>query len=131
MKNDVLGSFIIDMRLPSMNDMTAANRAGEHVGAKMKKETESDISKYIMLAVAHKTLSPVKVPVEVWIEWHEQNKRRDADNIESGIKFILDALQKSGILINDSRRWVKQLHHLIVDDKKTFVKVWLTKSNTE
>ena len=107
MKNDVLGSFIIDMRLPSMNDMTAANRAGQHEGAKMKKETESDISKYIMLAVAHKTLSPITAPVEVWIEWHEQNKKRDADNIESGIKFILDALQKCGILINDRRRWVK------------------------
>lgn len=131
MRNDVIGSFTIDMKLPSMNDITAANRSCEYMGAKMKKETESDISKYIMLAVARKTLFPITVPVEVWVEWHEQNKKRDADNIESGIKFILDALQKSGILINDSRRWVKQLHHLIVDDKKTFVKVWLTKSNTE
>ena len=45
----------------------------------------------------------------------ERTKRRDADNIQSSAKFILDALKSCGVIKDDSRRYVTQVYHKIVD----------------
>jgi Holliday junction resolvase RusA-like endonuclease len=63
----------------------------------------------------------VEKPCEIFIEWHEKTKRRDVDNIQSAQKFILDALQQHNIIKNDSRKYVKQIHHTVIDDKRDFV----------
>lgn len=117
--------FRIDTRLPSMNDWISANRANKYTGAKLKRETEETIGYFILAAKCRGQIAAVKVPVIIEIEWHESNKKRDADNIQSAQKFILDALQEQGILINDSRRYVKQIYHRIIDDTKDFVEVTL------
>lgn len=117
--------FKIEQRLPSMNELIAANRQNRYKGAKMKRETEEVIGQYIRIARLRGTIKPVSEPVEVYIEWHEKTKKRDADNVQSAQKFILDALQKQGILINDNRRYVKQIYHKIVDDTEDFVEVTL------
>ena len=51
-------------------------------------------------------LLPVTPPCIVHMLFIEPNRRRDADNVESAKKFILDALVKSGVLLNDNPRWV-------------------------
>lgn len=117
--------FKIEQRLPSMNELIAANRQNRYKGAKMKRETEEVIGQYIRIARLRGTIKPVSEPVEVYIEWHEKTKKRDVDNIQQGAKYVLDALQKQGILINDSRRYVKQIYHKIVDDTEDFVEVTL------
>ena len=61
----------------------------------------------------------------VRFEWHERTKKRDADNIASAKKFILDALVKMQVLEDDSRKFVKGFYDVIVDDKTDFVKVEL------
>ena len=58
-------------------------------------------------------------------EWHERTKKRDADNIASAKKFILDALVKNGVLVDDSRKYVKGFYDVVVDDTEDFVKVEL------
>ena len=58
-------------------------------------------------------------------EWHERTKKRDADNIASAKKFILDALVKMRVLQDDSRKCVKGFYDVIVDDKEDFVIVEL------
>lgn len=58
-------------------------------------------------------------------EWHEKTKRRDADNIASAKKFILDALVKKGVLTDDSRKYVKGFSDQIIDDKEDYVLVEL------
>lgn len=58
-------------------------------------------------------------------EWHERTKKRDADNIASAKKFILDALVKMRVLPDDSRKFVKGFTDVIVDDKEDFVIVEL------
>lgn len=58
-------------------------------------------------------------------EWHERTKRRDADNIASAKKYILDALVKNGVLADDSRKYVKGFYDTIIDDKEDFVIVEL------
>jgi Holliday junction resolvase RusA-like endonuclease len=72
-----------------------------------------------------KTLYKPTGAVVVRFEYHERTKKRDADNIASAKKFILDALVKNGILADDSRKYVKGFCDVIVDDKTDFVKVEL------
>lgn len=120
--------FVIQQKLPSMNDIIAANRANKYNGAKLKRETEELIGQYINVARYRGQIKPVDYPVILDIKWHERTKKRDADNIHSSVKFILDALQKQGIIVNDSRRYVKQIFHTIIDDDKDYVEILLVKA---
>lgn len=117
--------FTISGRLPSLNDYTRENRSHWSKGAQMKSAVEEHIMWEIRAARNAGTLHPVDVPVQVHIYWHESDMRRDADNIQSAQKFILDALQKGGILENDDRRHVPQISHDIVNDTRDYVRVLL------
>lgn len=92
----------IPFRLPSLNEVIAASRTNPHVGAKLKRETEEKLLWEIKAA----RLKPVQLPCIVHMLFEEPNRRRDADNVESAKKFILDALVKAGILINDNPKHV-------------------------
>lgn len=111
--------FVIEHKLPTLNEYTLACRGNKYTGAKFKKDIENIVGWYIVKA------KPPKVdrPVTIHFEWHEKTKRRDADNIASAKKFILDALVKQGVLIDDSRRYVTGFTDNIVDDTKDFVVV--------
>ena len=120
-----MNTFIINAKLPSLNDVVAKNRANKYYANKFKQDIEELIGWEIRQALVKRTLKPIQKPCEVYVEWHESTKRRDADNIQSSFKFIGDALVKNRILKNDSRRYLKQIHHIIIDDKKDFVIVRL------
>lgn len=115
--------FIIEDKLPSLNDYINACRTNHYKGAKFKKDTENLISVYIKIAKGRKTLTPTDKPIVVHFEWHEKTKRRDSDNVASAKKFILDAMQKSGVIPNDNRKYVKGFTDDILDDTKDFVVV--------
>lgn len=95
------------------------------MGAKFKAEVEEVIGWAIRQALATKSLYKPQGAVMVRFEWHERTKKRDADNIASAKKFILDALVKMRVLEDDSRKYVKGFYDAIVDDKADFVKVEL------
>lgn len=106
-------SFTIPYRLPSLNEVISENRANRYKGAKLKRDTEDGL---IYIIKSYRLKSPTKYPVVIEIEWHEANRKRDVDNIQSSQKFILDAMVKAGLIQNDSRKYVAQVHHNIVDD---------------
>lgn len=107
--------FWINEKLPSLNEVINENRKNRYSAAKKKKEIERRIIDYINYAVQEGTLRSTDKPCTIGIAWHEKTKRRDVDNIQSSQKFILDALQKSGILPNDNRKYVKQVFHRVYD----------------
>ena len=117
--------FVIEEKLPSLNDYINACRTNYYIGAKLKKNVESKISTYILVAKAKKTLQPTDKPIIVHFEWHEKTMRRDTDNIASAKKFILDAMQTAGIIINDNRKYVKGFTDNFFDADKDFVVVTL------
>ena len=120
-----MNSFIINQKLPSLNEYVAACRSNAYMGAKFKKEVEEVIAWSIRSALTNKTLHKTTNPVIIKFEWHEKTKRRDADNIASAKKFILDALVNKGVLVDDSRKYVKGFNDIIIDDTKDYVKVEL------
>lgn len=116
-----MNTLIIDAQLPSLNEYQNACRSHWSKGAEFKKSIEALIGYSIKKAVIQGTLHRVDKPCEICIEWHEKTKRRDVDNIQSAQKFILDALQKYKIIPNDNRKWVRQVHHRVIDDAKDCV----------
>ncbi len=96
--------FIINQKLPSFNDYIKACRTNKYVGAKMKEKVEQEIWYYIISQLKN---IKIKKPIIIHFTWIEENKRRDLDNIAFAKKFILDALQKAGVLENDNQKYVK------------------------
>lgn len=120
-----MNHFTINQKLPSLNEVIGKNRANRMMGAKLKREIQSDILTYIRYAVLNGDLVPQKKRCTVSITWHERTKKRDVDNIQSAQKFILDAMVDGGILEDDSRKYVAQIYHHIVDDERDFVEVYI------
>lgn len=109
-----MGSFTIQRQLPSLNDYINACRKNRYVGARFKRNVENEIGVYIIKAKMSGQLPPFDTtPCIVDIIWYEKNFKRDVDNIQSGAKYILDALQRFGILKNDSQKCVLQIYHKI------------------
>ena len=117
--------FTINARLPSLNDYIEACRTHWSKGARLKAETEELIFWAIRSAQGRGECKPAKRPVIVFFTWHERNKRRDLDNIYSAKKYILDAMQKAGIIANDNQKHVVGLHDTFVLSvtKNDFVEV--------
>lgn len=108
-------SFFIPGSLPGMNEIITANRSGKHIGAAQKVAAE----KVIMYSIRKARLLPIKdYPISMRITWIERNGRRDPDNVAAAKKFILDALQRTGILRNDGRREIDSLHDYFQTDKR-------------
>lgn len=107
--------FTIGRQLPSLNEYTNKCRSHWSKGHKFKDELETDIGWYIRNAVIKGRLTPVTEQVDLLIVWHEKTMKRDADNIQSATKFILDAMKKGGIIYDDSRKYVRQIYHTIHD----------------
>lgn len=88
--------FDIPGTLDGLNEYTDACRTNRHVGAKMKRDNEESV----YWAIKAAGLKPMKPPIVVrilWVEGLRSGKRafrpRDRDNIQSSVKFILDALR--------------------------------------
>lgn len=98
--------LVIPGRLPGLNEYTAACRTHPQAGAKMKKEAEEKvISCIIEQRLQGLTAS---FPVEIEFDWIEKDRRRDPDNISGfGRKVILDALVKTGVIQDDSGKYIK------------------------
>lgn len=117
MDDDVVFRFIVPGKLPSLNEVIQANRQHAQVGAELKRAVQYRI----MWAIKQASVSSgIKRIPDGWTDgcdlhvvWLEPDRRRDVDNIESGNKFILDALVKLEFLPDDSQRYVKQIVPLV------------------
>jgi Holliday junction resolvase RusA-like endonuclease len=111
--------FLINQKMPSLNDYVRANRANVHIGNKFKQDTEQAIGWAIKQAKIAGNLTPKTEPIDIIVDYYEKDRKRDVDNIlAGGNKFILDALVKYEILPNDSRKYVNQVYGRVFDTPK-------------
>lgn len=96
--------FEIPFRLPGLNEYIDSCRTNRYKGAKMKEEVEESLL-WVMQSVKRMKIK-IECPVFIHFIWHEQTRRRDKDNVAFAKKFILDAMQKSGMLPNDNNRYI-------------------------
>ena len=98
-------------KLPSLNDYIRAEREriggrGKFLtkGAVMKKEWQQYISIFI-----RKDLKSLRIekPIVIHYHYYEPNRKRDLGNIHAPVqKFVEDALQDCGTIINDNQRYL-------------------------
>ncbi len=91
--------------LIGLNEVIGKARAHWSKGAQQKKEIEKRICEEIMVS----QLKPIKGTFTLDILWVEKDDKRDPDNIIAAKKFILDALQTKGIIVNDNMKYWKGL----------------------
>lgn len=104
--------FSIPGELPGLNEIITAAKC--HFGSyATMKEVNTDAVCW-MVKQAPKLVNPI----EVAITWYAKDKRRDPDNVMAGQKFIFDGLVKSGIIPNDTWRYVKGITHRFEIDRK-------------
>ena len=105
--------FIIPGEFVSQNEYIAAERTNRYMAADIKK-TETQ-----RVALQTRLCDPIECyPVDLTVFWYCKNKRKDPDNIEFSIKFILDGLQASGVLVNDGWNQINSICHVFKIDKK-------------
>lgn len=124
-KAPAVNCFTIEERLPGLNEYTRACRTHWSRGSDFKRRVEESIIWYIKAAKGARTLRPTSGRIVLHIEWHESDMRRDVDNIVFAKKFILDAMQKAGIIPDDNRKHVAGVFDEIIDDDCDYVRVML------
>lgn len=93
----MIQTFTIPGRFCSLNEFYRADRFEQ---ARIKREAQERIQWCALSA----RLRPHDGEVWVSATYHEQNARRDLDNVDGAArKFILDALQEMGVIENDSK----------------------------
>lgn len=101
-------------RLQGLNEYTKINRANRY-GANASKQ---GIEQSLIVAIREHKLKKVdKYPIKLKIMWYEPDRRRDVDNITFAVKFIQDALVKSGILENDGQKQINAIEHIVLTDR--------------
>ena len=106
--------FTISGRLPSLNDYINVCRHNKYKAAAFKKQVDTQI----ISEIRKQRIGTPKTPVYIEFLWVEKDRRRDLDNIYSGKKYILDALQTAGVIPNDNQRHVIGLVDSIEYDKE-------------
>ena len=117
--------FVIDMKLPSLNDYIRACRSNKYLAAKYKRDVEADIGVFLT------RMPKWSKPIKIHFHWIEGNARRDLDNICFAKKFILDAMQKFGKLENDNRKYVTAFTDSFEYGRKTMVVVEVEECENE
>jgi hypothetical protein len=93
-KNDII---VINGRLPTLNQYIAALGKNRYAGGLLKKEaTETCYNAFLWQCKNKYNM------IDIILNWYEENKKRDKDNIASAKKYILDGMQKAEIIKNDN-----------------------------
>ena len=93
----------IPLRLPSLNEFIAKTKIHNrdwNAGNELKRMVQSQIRYFL------RDVPKITEPITIDFIWHEQNKKRDPDNICFAKKFILDAMQEMNIIQNDNWEFV-------------------------
>ena len=90
-------TFEIPGTLPTLNQYVDRERANRFAAAEMKRKTQERIVTAIGPVAPH-----FDGKVTVLFEWIRPDARSDKDNVAFAKKFILDALQQTGVIARDS-----------------------------
>jgi Holliday junction resolvase RusA-like endonuclease len=106
--------FWVPGQLPGMNEIIAAAKGAGGRGytySKLKKQWTSDVA---WLARAAQVPRAETIRLEcTWVEpIHKNGARRDRDNVECGVKFLLDGLKAARVIPDDRpENYLGATHH--------------------
>lgn len=91
--------YNIKGNLAKLNEHDNANRSNRFGGAALKKR----MNEMVMASLVN--AKPITKPCIITFNWLYSGKH-DFDNIRFGAKYVLDGMQKAGVLPNDNQKWV-------------------------
>lgn len=103
-----MNQCFIQGKFPTANEYIDACRRNRYQAAKMKRDAEQ------LVMLQARWLSAIKTRVRIRFVWHEENRKRDPDNVAFAKKFVLDALQKIGKLKNDNPTFIAGFHDAFI-----------------
>jgi Holliday junction resolvase RusA-like endonuclease len=103
--------IIIPGELPSLNEIIKAAKCHYGSYSSMKK-------KYTSIVNLSSPKRRIETKVDIYVKWITKNEKKDPDNVAAGIKFILDGLVESGIIVNDTRKYIGKITHEFGIDKE-------------
>lgn len=111
-------------KFPSLNEYINAERRNRFLGAKMKKEWTELVTNIIIEARGSTAEYVAVFPIGIKFIVHEQNTRRDIDNVSSMVsKFCLDGMVRANVLPDDSQKYVNKIECDLVVDGKVGVEI--------
>ena len=100
----------IPFALPDLNSYNKTSRSPK-AGAIMANRVKQNVEWMIQAVLPYRKGWEPKYPLKASFVWHVTNRKKDLDNIAFGQKFILDALQKKGIIEGDGMKYIAELSH--------------------
>lgn len=92
--------YEIKGELAKLNEHDNANRTNRFGGAGLKKKMDELVIGQL------EGKKPITRPCIITFYWF-YSSRHDFDNIAFGKKYVLDGMQKAGVLPNDNQKWVR------------------------
>lgn len=111
--------------LPGMNEIIAAAKSGRGKGnaySRQKALWTSVVARH----ARSRRLGHFTSPVAISCVWHEATKRRDPDNVQAAVKFVLDGLVEAGVLDGDRYADVASIRHEVIVSGVPGVRVEIT-----
>ncbi len=115
-------TFFVPGPLPGMNEIIAAAKSGRGKGNAYSRQKLLWTST-VAFHARSRSIGHLPSPVSVSCVWHEATKRRDPDNIQAAVKFVLDGLVEAGILSGDRRADIAAVRHEVIESKTAGVAV--------
>lgn len=112
---------VIPLPLASMNEYSYKQRSHWSAGNQMKRKETYVCYMHVLQAMKEGVSFPT--PCRLRFTWIVPNKKKDADNIASAKKFILDGMQKATLLKNDNLNHVTGFEDVFIVDKNQKSKV--------
>lgn len=114
-------SLILHFGLPGLNEMIRVARGNKYASAKQKKKYTKLVEKELIAqhCIPEKSLTSISINCI----WTESGHTRDPDNIRVGIKYVLDAMVNTGLLMDDSMKHVKFLGDTFQKGDKRMVEI--------
>lgn len=115
-------SLTLSFGLPGLNEMIRIARGNKYASAKQKKKYTKLVEKEL---IAQQCIpdEPLESIIVNCI-WTESGHARDPDNIRVGVKYVLDGMVNTGVLKDDSMKYVKFLSDIFQKGDKRMVEIF-------
>lgn len=109
---------IIDYKFESLNNYINKCRTNVYVANKIKQK-ETQLSMLAFTNIPKIT----KYPIRLIFRWHMKSKIADLDGRLA--KNIIDGLVRSKRVIDDNVKYIQEIRHIYIEDKKDYVEIEL------
>lgn len=120
-----MNKIVIPYKLTSLNEYISAERGHRLSGARIKKQNTNICALYLKQAKTKGLeITHDQYPLQIIFRWYAADKRKDLDNIAFAKKYIMDAMQKVGLIENDGYKQVQEYTDIyLIDSKKPRVEI--------